>query len=35
MLYLSRIAVPAVGLGVAYNVRAEYLQGTFTVGMSF
>jgi outer membrane protein assembly factor BamA len=33
--YFSRVAVPAVGLGVAYNVRAEYLQGTFTVGMSF
>jgi hypothetical protein len=34
-LYLSRLAVPAVGFGVAYNVRAEYLQGTFSVGMSF
>ncbi|MDR0709977.1 MAG: hypothetical protein LBF77_07925 [Spirochaetaceae bacterium] len=34
-LYLSKVAVPAVGLGAAYNVRAEYWQGTFTVGMSF
>jgi hypothetical protein len=33
--YLSRVALPAVGLGAAYNVRAEYWQGTFTVGMSF
>ena len=34
-LYLNRLAVPAVGFGAAYNVRAEYLQGTFTVGMTF
>jgi hypothetical protein len=34
-LYLSKIAVPAMGLGAAYNVRAEYWQGTFSVGMSF
>jgi outer membrane protein assembly factor BamA len=34
-LYLSRVAIPAMGFGVAYNVRAEYLQGTFTIGMNF
>jgi hypothetical protein len=34
-LYLNRLAVPAVGFGVAYNVRAGYLQGTFTAGMTF
>jgi hypothetical protein len=34
-LYLSRIALPAMGLGAAYNVRADVFQGTFTVGMSF
>ncbi|MDR1352935.1 MAG: hypothetical protein LBK05_06600 [Treponema sp.] len=34
-LYLSRIALPAMGLGAAYNVRTGLFQGTFTVGMSF
>ncbi|MDR1411727.1 MAG: hypothetical protein LBI91_05955 [Spirochaetaceae bacterium] len=34
-LYLSRIALPAMGLGAAYNVRADLFQGTFTIGMSF
>jgi hypothetical protein len=34
-LYLSKLAVPAMGLGAAYNVPARLLQGTFTVGMSF
>ncbi len=33
--YLSRIAIPAVGLGISYNVAAEYLQGSFNIGMSF
>lgn len=34
-LYLSRLALPAMGLGAAYNVRADLFQGTFTIGMSF
>jgi hypothetical protein len=34
-LYLSKIALPAMGLGAAYNVRADLLQATFSVGMSF
>ena len=33
--YLSRIAIPAVGLGVSYNVTARHLQGAFNIGMSF
>ena len=33
--YLSRLAIPALGLGVAYNVKEDYLQGSFSLGMSF
>ncbi|AEF85091.1 hypothetical protein TREPR_3388 [Treponema primitia ZAS-2] len=33
--YLSRIAIPALGIGVSYNVAAEEFQGTFSMGMSF
>lgn len=33
--YLSRLAIPAIGLGVAYNVAANEFQGTFSIGMSF
>jgi outer membrane protein assembly factor BamA len=33
--YLSRLAIPAVGLGVAYNVAANEFQGSFSIGMSF
>ena len=33
--YLNRIAIPAVGLGIAYNVRENFLQGSFSMGMSF
>jgi hypothetical protein len=33
--YLNRLAIPAVGLGVAYNVKENYLQGSFSLGMSF
>ncbi|MCL2705804.1 MAG: hypothetical protein FWE72_06305 [Spirochaetaceae bacterium] len=33
--YLSKIAIPAVGLGVSYNASAGYLLGAFNVGMSF
>jgi hypothetical protein len=32
--YLSRIAIPALGLGFAYNVDKDYLQGSFSLGMS-
>ena len=33
--YLDRLAIPAVGLGVAYNVKENYLQASFSLGMSF
>jgi hypothetical protein len=33
--YMSRLAIPALGLGIAYNVAADHLQGSFSVGMSF
>lgn len=33
--YMSRLAIPALGLGIAYNVAADYLQGYFNIGMSF
>jgi hypothetical protein len=33
--YLNRLAIPAVGLGAAYNVKENYLQGSFSLGMSF
>jgi len=33
--YLARLAIPAVGLGVAYNVSRNYPQGFFSIGMSF
>ena len=33
--YLSRLAMPALGLGVAYNVKEEFLQAAFNLGMSF
>jgi hypothetical protein len=34
-VYLSKLAIPAMGGGVAYNVRAGYWQGFFSIGMSF
>jgi hypothetical protein len=33
--YLSRLAIPAVGLGLAYNLSAAYFQGSFNMGMTF
>ena len=33
--YLSRLAIPALGFGAAYNVKENYLQGSFALGMSF
>jgi hypothetical protein len=33
--YLSKLAIPAVGVGAAYNVAADYWQGSFSIGMSF
>ena len=33
--YLNRVAIPAVGLGVAHNVHRNYFQGFFNFGMSF
>ena len=33
--YLNRLAIPALGLGLSYNVTKNYLQGSFALGMSF
>ena len=33
--YLSKLAIPALGLGAAYNVKENYFQGSFSLGMSF
>ena len=33
--YLRKIAIPAFGLGVSYNVSEKYLQAAFSMGMSF
>jgi hypothetical protein len=33
--YLSRIAIPAVGLGVSYNVAKDEYTAVFSIGMSF
>ncbi|MDR2397968.1 MAG: hypothetical protein LBD74_04310 [Spirochaetaceae bacterium] len=33
--YLSKLAIPALGIGIAYNVYADYLQGSFSLGVSF
>jgi len=33
--YLHRLAIPALGLGVAHNVNRNHLQGFFSIGMSF
>jgi hypothetical protein len=33
--YLSRIAVPALGFGVSYNVAKDEHIGVFSIGMSF
>jgi hypothetical protein len=33
-LYLSKLAIPAVGAGVAYNIDKDYFQFSFSMGMS-
>ncbi|MDR3341498.1 MAG: hypothetical protein LBT14_01695 [Treponema sp.] len=33
--YMSKLAIPALGLGIAYNLAARYVQGSFSLGMSF
>jgi hypothetical protein len=33
--YLSRLAIPAVGLGLTYNAAADEFQFSFSIGMSF
>jgi hypothetical protein len=33
--YLARLAIPAVGLGMSYNVPADHWQGYFSIGMGF
>jgi hypothetical protein len=34
-LYLSKLAIPALGAGVAYNITHEKMQFSFSMGMSF
>jgi len=34
-VYLSRLAIPAVGAGIAYNLNSGLFQFYFSVGMSF
>ncbi len=34
-MYLSKIAMPALGVGISYNVAASYFQANFSLGMSF
>jgi hypothetical protein len=34
-LYLNRIAIPALGLGAAYNINSGLFQLAFSMGMSF
>ncbi|MDR2618457.1 MAG: hypothetical protein LBC62_06265 [Treponema sp.] len=34
-LYLSKIAIPALAVGAAYNAAADYFQLSFSLGMSF
>jgi hypothetical protein len=33
--YLSRIAIPALGIGVSYNVARDEYAGVFSIGMGF
>jgi hypothetical protein len=33
--YMSRLAIPALSIGAAYNLRAAKIQGAFSLGMSF
>jgi len=35
IFYLSRIALPAVSLGVAYNMVSDFFQFSFSIGMAF
>jgi opacity protein-like surface antigen len=32
--YMSRIAIPAIGAGVSYNIPADFFQFSFMIGMS-
>jgi hypothetical protein len=34
-LYLSKVAIPAMGAGVAYNITHQKFQFSFSMGMSF
>ncbi|AEF82733.1 hypothetical protein [Leadbettera azotonutricia] len=33
--YMSKLAIPALTVGGAYNITAHYFQGSFSLGMSF
>jgi hypothetical protein len=35
LFYLSRVALPAVGGGLAYNMKTGLYQGVFSIGMAF
>ena len=34
-VYLSRLAIPALGLGAAYNIKENYFQASFILGIDF
>ncbi len=34
-LYMSKLAIPALGVGVTYNFAASYFQGYFSFGIGF
>jgi hypothetical protein len=33
--YMSKLAIPALTVGGAYDITADYFQGSFSLGMSF
>jgi hypothetical protein len=35
LFYLSRVAIPAIGGGAAYNMKSGLFQAAFSVGMAF
>jgi hypothetical protein len=32
--YMSKLAIPALGIGATYNIPANYAQFSFSMGMS-
>ncbi|MDR2660204.1 MAG: hypothetical protein LBC27_09520, partial [Spirochaetaceae bacterium] len=35
VFYLSKLAIPAMGLGLTYNVPEQYFQFSFSIGVGF